>query len=177
MITLKVLEYDDKIRPDDLVRKVYPASYYCAYSDDNGESTLRWHYAKFHMPGWIGKTLKQYRDFDKKDRHYAPQELMIVRVPPKVTLDELNKIGMPVTIPSACLRRMEFENLGKSKFGNMKHYPKKVKLTFGKYKGKTVEEVYDYDQHYLIWLNDNVKLKDEIKESVEDWLADSDPIC
>jgi len=37
--------------------------------------------------------------------------------------------------------------------------------------------VYDYDQHYLIWLNDNVKLKDEIKESVEDWLADSDPIC
>jgi hypothetical protein len=174
MITLKILEYDDKIRPDDLVRKVYPASYYCAYSDDNGESTLRWHYAKFHMPAWIGRTLKEYRDFDGS--HYAVEELMIVRVPPKVTLDELNKMGMPVRMPSASMRRMEFENLGKSKFGNMKHYPKKVVIPFGKYKGQTVEEVYDTDQRYLSWLSENVKLKGELKESVDDWLSNSDTL-
>lgn len=174
MITFKILEYKDKIQPDDLVRSVYPASYYCAYSDDNGESTLRWEYAKFRMPGWIGKTIQQYRDFDKEGRHYAPAEMMIVRVPKSLTIEQLNKLGMPIHMPSASMRRMDFETLGKSKFGNMEHYPKKVKLTFGKYKGETVEEVYDMDQRYLHWLRDNVKLKGDIKDSIEDWLSDSD---
>ncbi len=171
MITLKILEYNDKIHADDLVRNVYPASYYCAYSDDNGESTLCWHYAKFQMPGWIGKTLKQYRDFDKDKRHYPVSELMIVRVPKNLTREHLNALGMPIHMPSASMRKLHYDMIDRGKFGNMEHYPKKVNLTFGKYKGRTVEEVYNDDQRYLEWLNDNVKLKGEIKDSVEDWLG------
>lgn len=30
-------------------------------------------------------------------------------------------------------------------------------LTFGKYEGKTLEEVVEFDPDYIIWLYDNVK--------------------
>ena len=31
------------------------------------------------------------------------------------------------------------------------------KITFGKYKGKTFNEIADIDSNYIIWLNENVK--------------------
>jgi hypothetical protein len=171
MINCKILEYDDEIAPDDLVRDVYPASYYCAYSDDVGESIIKWKYAKFSMPGWIGKTLRQYRNFGKDTRQYAVNELIIIRVPSKVTKDQLNTMGIPIHIPSAPLRRLHYQTLGKSKFGNMDHRPREVTLEFGKYKGKTVEDIYDSDPEYLRWVYNNVKLNDQVKESIRDWLT------
>lgn len=170
MITFKILEYDDPIKPDDLVRNVYPASYYCNYSDDSGESTLRWHYAKFHMTAWIGKTIREYRDGAMKNNHYGVSELMIIRVPKTLTREQLDKLGMPIYMPSASTRKLFFNHLGKSNFGNIEHCPKKVKVPFGKYKGSTVEEIYDMDRKYLQWLQERVELTGELKESVDDWL-------
>lgn len=171
MIPIQLLEYTDKILPDDLVRQVYPGSYYCSYSDDNGESTLRWKYAKFHMPAWIGKTLKSFRDGYAKDAHYATPELLIVRIPEHLTHEQLAQLGMPVHMPSASMRKMHYEMLGKKKFGNLDHLPKPIIFTFGKYKGQTVEDVYNTNRDYLEWVDNNVKMEKDIKESIEDWLA------
>jgi len=38
------------------------------------------------------------------------------------------------------------------------------KLTFGKYKGKKISEILDFNREYIIWLNDNVEFVKLSKE-------------
>ena len=173
MIPCNILDYDDIIEPDDLIRNVYPLGYYCSYSDDSGESTIRWHYAKFRMPAWIGRTIREYRTTAEKNGSKYISEMMIVRVSKDLTLDDLKKLGMPIHMPSASLRKLHFENLGENKFGNLDHSPKEVRVTFGKYKGMTVEEIYNTDRDYLKWLQDNMGGNGKIKNAIDDWLSNS----
>ena len=49
-------------------------------------------------------------------------------------------------------------------------------LTFGKYKGKTPEEVADYDPSYVVWMYDNVNptpcskaLRDDCEQDVREY--------
>lgn len=61
MKTIQVLDENDIILPNDLVRKTLPLSAITQCTDDEGESTFHWQYAKWVIPAWIGKTQKQYR--------------------------------------------------------------------------------------------------------------------
>ena len=52
-------------------------------------------------------------------------------------------------------------------------------LTFGKYKGKTPEEIAEYDPSYVVWMYDNVSgppcskvLRDDCKKDVREYEAD-----
>jgi hypothetical protein len=44
----------------------------------------------------------------------------------------------------------------------------KTPLTFGKYKGKTPDEIGDYDPSYVVWMYANVKPAPCSKELAED---------
>ena len=46
-------------------------------------------------------------------------------------------------------------------------YAKNYKLTFGKYKGKTIEEIKNTDESYLEWLYTNEKTEQHIKDCIK----------
>lgn len=57
-----------------------------------------------------------------------------------------------------------------------KHYELTDKLTFGKHKGKTIEEVLLNDSRYLGWLlnNDIITVSKELKQEIEENINDLD---
>jgi hypothetical protein len=162
MIKAEILGCDDKIEPDDLVRNVYPMSYYTQATDDVGESTFRWEYAKFRLSGWIGKTMREYRAGE------VVLEMVIIRVPNSITQEQLSEMGIPICMPSFSVRAFHAKAYGK--LGNREHYPEFMKMPLGKYKGMSIEEIKGYDPNYLKWILDNVKLSKKLERSIVEWL-------
>ncbi|MBE5813437.1 MAG: hypothetical protein E7314_07345 [Clostridiales bacterium] len=46
------------------------------------------------------------------------------------------------------------------------------KMNFGKYKGKTLEEIYKEDKSYLVWLKNNEKTDEKIKKACDNLLIE-----
>ena len=47
-----------------------------------------------------------------------------------------------------------------------------IKITFGKHKGRTLEEIYKEDKQYFMWLKNNEKTDEKLKRACEDILID-----
>lgn len=47
-----------------------------------------------------------------------------------------------------------------------------IKITFGKHKGRTLEEIYKEDKQYFMWLKNNEKTDEKLKRACEDILVD-----
>jgi len=77
MIQIELLELDDVIEPDDLIRDVYPILN--EFGNAMKESHFKWKPAWAMLPAWVGKT---QRDYLKKGRSTAPSgpELQIIRI-------------------------------------------------------------------------------------------------
>ena len=109
MKTIQVLDEDDIILSNDLVRETLPLSAITQYTDDEGESTFHWQYAKWCIPYWVGKTLKQYRLATKKeeqrfDRIYFIQKCIVRSETPTKLLGFL--IAKP---PSSIIQKLYAE--------------------------------------------------------------------
>lgn len=151
MKTIQVLESKDIIKPDDLVL--------------NKEK--RWEYAKFSIPGWVGKMRGAYQDA-LIDAKLTDEKFLMIRVPSKIDPIQLEKLGISIHLHSAGIRTLCGKANGK--LGNKNLYPKPVKFTFGRFKGRTIEEIYYEDKYYLEWFLDNHDLTKEVKDLINDWL-------
>jgi len=103
MKTIQYLDWDDIIEVNDLVRTILPNSYYTLHTDDEGDSTIYWQYAKWRIPFWVGKTLRQYHQalLNTKGREYTQfVNLNVVRL-----IDNQLPIGFLIERPPSKIQQ------------------------------------------------------------------------
>lgn len=113
MISVQVLDLDDIIEEGDLIRDIFPLSYYTQATDDEGGSTICWQYAKWKMPFWVGKTIRQYYQKRYADRPITdsnhPNEVCIVR--PNKNVHPTCLHGFPIEKPPSKVTQTLYQGI------------------------------------------------------------------
>ena len=52
--------------------------------------------------------------------------------------------------------------------------PNNIKISFGKHKGRTLEEIYKDDKSYFMWLKNNEKTDEKLRKACEEVLVSED---
>ena len=82
MITVQVLEADDILQPNDLVRDCHePGRYYQCSDDYERDTAIYYGRASWRLRAWIGKTLGDLRSSQSNGYHKIEYQLQVIRLP------------------------------------------------------------------------------------------------